>query len=183
MNKSVLLCSPTFIKEYCNISDNLENKFLVPAIREAQDMELESVLGSKLLKKLKADIRENKLDGIYKDCVEYSQYYLAYVAIAKVIVIASVKIDNIGANITSDEQVQNLSLSDTFTLEDYYLKKAEYYKFRLQNWLLENKSQLPELGENKCHEIHSNLYSAQIGGLFLGGARGKGNKKKIKHYR
>ena len=51
--------------------------------------------------------------------------------------------------------------------------KADAYCLDLQNFLLRNRSDYPELTDNCCHNIKSNLHSAASCGIFLGGSRGK----------
>ena len=41
-----LMVSETKIKEVSNISDNVAGKFILPAIREAQEIKLKSIIGS-----------------------------------------------------------------------------------------------------------------------------------------
>ena len=48
-----LLTSEKFVKEVSSISDNLAGKYVLPSIREAQEVSLKSILGSCLLNKLK----------------------------------------------------------------------------------------------------------------------------------
>ena len=49
----VLLISEKFIKENCEISNNVSGKFLQSAIKEAQDLKLTPILGDALVAKLK----------------------------------------------------------------------------------------------------------------------------------
>ena len=174
----VFLISEDFIKSATNISDNVQGKFLQTAMRETQQIDLQSVIGTAMLDKL-CDLVSGKTinnpeNVAYKELLDNCQYYMAYSVITKLIIISAVKIDNIGPNITSDEKIENLSLSDTFTIQDYYQNKADWYCQRLQEYILANRQSLPEISEYKCHQIKANLYSAASGGLWLGGARGNG---------
>lgn len=49
----VLLTSEEFVKSISNISDNLAGKYMLPAIREAQEINLREILGDALTDKLK----------------------------------------------------------------------------------------------------------------------------------
>ena len=51
--------------------------------------------------------------------------------------------------------------------------KADAYCLDLQHFLLRNRDDYPELTDNCCHNIKSNLHSAASCGIFLGGARGR----------
>ena len=49
----ILLTSEVFVKSVSNISDNVAGKYILPSIREAQEIKLKSILGSCLLSTLK----------------------------------------------------------------------------------------------------------------------------------
>lgn len=172
----VFLISEDFVKSTTNISDNVQGKFLQPAIRETQQIDLQEVIGTAMLKKLCELVSANTIDNQenepYKELLDNCQYFMAYSVVAKLVMISAVKIDNMGPNMTSDEHIQNLGLDDTFRIQDYYVEKSDWYKKRLQEYILANRTNLPEISENKCHDIKANLYSAASGGLWLGGVRG-----------
>lgn len=176
--ENILLTSSTFIKTTTNADDNLSDKFLQSAIREAQDVDLQEVIGTKMLNKLKELVSNDSIYNakyeFHKELLDIAQYFLAYVAIANVIVKTTYKISNIGANTTTDENVQIPKMSDIFQLRDYYLHKADNYRLKLQHFILNNISFLPEISNNKCRAITSHLYSSATSNVFLGGARGKG---------
>lgn len=176
--KNILLTSPDFIRQNSNISDNLNSKVLASAIREVQDDQLQEILGQILLEKLQDLIEDNTIDNnnnkIYKDVLDKAQMFIVYKVIAAVIVMVNCKIDNAGLIQTRDENMDYMDLDDTIKLKDYYDTKASHYAYLLQNFLLENIEQIPELTEYQCWKIHSTLYSAATPNIFLGGVRGKG---------
>lgn len=160
--------TPNDVKELTNISDNLSEKYILTAIREAQQTELTTVLGIHFITKLEEAVNKGEVPERYSELLDnYILYFLCYNVISKLIPIASVKIDNAGAITTGDEKVENLSLDEVFRLQDYYTQKSDYYKMRLQRYLRANRAKYPEL--DCTSEIHS-AYSSPI---FLGGKRGK----------
>lgn len=160
--------TPTDVKDLTNISDNLSEKYILTAIREAQQTELTTVLGIHFITKLEEAVNKGEVPERYSELLDnYILYFLCYNVISKLIPIASVKIDNAGAVTTGDEKVENLSLDEVFRLQDYYTQKSDYYKMRLQRYLMANRAKYPEL--DCTSEIHS-AYSSPI---FLGGKRGK----------
>ena len=175
----VYLISEDFVKSTTNISDNVQGKFLGPAIRETQQIDLQGVIGTAMLNKLcdlvSAGTINDTENEAYKELLDNCQYFMAYSVVAKLVVISAVKIDNMGPNKTSDDKIETLSLDDTFRMEDYYIQKSDWYKGRLQAYILANRTALPEISETKCRDIHANLYSAASGGLWLGGVRGWGD--------
>lgn len=171
-----------FIRNHTNVSTNIQDKFLISAIREALDIDLQETIGTKLYEELiritenEAEIRENEM---FMDLLTYTKYFVAYITVARLAVISSVKIDNIGLNKTSDEHVESLDMSDVFSIEDHYYNKADVYKNRLQKFICANKSYFKEwLSNTKLDEIKENLYSTATSSIWLGGARGKKYIKK-----
>lgn len=173
MATQILLSSEDFVKEVTNISDNLSGKYLLSAIREAQETSLRGVLGSCLLDALKGRLRAKQLDGDYKELVDRCQYFLAYTAIANVAMMASYKVTNFGLAKSSDENLHVATLDEIVANQGYYQAKADARCYELQTWLLQNRGLFPELDACACERIKSNLTSAASAGIFLGGARGK----------
>lgn len=172
-----LLTSEAFVKEVSSISDNIAGKYILPSIREAQEVALKSILGSCLLNRLKAigtakqfDLPEN---AAYKDLVDRCQYFLAYTAIVEVTNKVSYKIGNFGVAKSQDENLQVATQDEIGKMQYYYQSKADFCALELQQWLLDNKGYLPELNDCACDKIKANLHSAASCGLWLGGARGK----------
>ena len=162
-NREILLTSSAFVKAVSNLSDNVAGKYLMPSIREAQEIKLKGILGHALLEKCKTLVKYNEFKASfnldfnndfewsfggnenYRKLIDECQYFLAYSAIVEVIYKTSFK----------------------------YQGKADACALDLQAYLWENRELFPELTKNDCHRIQSNLYSAATCGLFLGGARGK----------
>lgn len=173
----VLLTSEEFVKSYSNISNNVNGKYLRVAIREAQEIELREILGSCLLGKLKALVEAEELDqpenGIYMEIIDQCQYFLAYTAVKNLCLTTSYKIDNIGVSQTYDENIQSMSLEDTYNIMEQYARKADYFCHLLQEFLISRKEFIPELTDSQCSCIQANLYHAATGGIWMGGRRGK----------
>ena len=173
----ILLSSEAFVKSVTSASDNLSGKYILPSLREAQEIGLRGILGDDLLAKLKDLIKNGTLEtesgGVYKTLVDHCQYYLAYMTIVEVTNKVSYKIGNFGVTKTSDENLQVASQDEIATMQYYYQSKADACCLDLQNFLLEHRKDYPELTENSCHKIESNLHSAASCGIFLGGARGR----------
>lgn len=179
---NVLLTNEDFVKSITNISDNLSGKFLLPTIQEAQNEDLRMVVGDDLLNKLKLLVGDNSINDEvnkhYKELLNECQYFLAYSAISKLVLITSYKLSNFGINKNDDEHIETASFNEILAIKDLYIQKADYYKLQLQYFLLDNRNDYPELTANKCKSIRSNIWSAASSGLWLGGARGKINNIK-----
>lgn len=174
-----LLTSEDFIKSVTNVSDNLSGKYLQSSIREAQEIHLKGVLGDALLAKCKEYASARSLDSHpkYKELVDKCQYFLAYLVLADLAVKATYKITNAGLVKTRDENVEVATWNEIVKNQVYYESKADAMCYQLQGWLIDNKAFLPELSENDCNRIKSNLYSAATCGIWLGGSRGKTKRR------
>ena len=159
--KEYLFTSEEKVKGLTAISDNVESKYLLPAIREAQDIYLREIIGDPLMGKLAALIGNGQLLGSFSEL----SFSLAFSQ--------SVGVANMGLVKTSDDNVQNASYNEIVLQRDYYISRVDYYCLMLQNFLLENKADYPELSERKANQINATLKSAASCGIFLGGARGK----------
>ena len=173
----IILSSEKFVKSVTSVSDNIAGKYILPSLREAQEQGLKGILGDALLAKLKGLVEAKQIDlevnVAYKTLLDHCQYYLAYTAIVEVTNKVSYKIGNFGVTKTQDENLQVASQDEIAKMQYYYQSKADSYCLDLQNFLLDHRSDYPELTEHCCHKIESNLHSAASCGIFLGGARGR----------
>lgn len=177
MAAEILLSSEAFIKAQTNISDNVAGKYILPSLREAQEVGLKGIVGESMLAKLKSLVEKDEVnaDGnaVYKELLDKAQYYLAYMTIVEIVNKVTFKIGNAGLVRATDENMQTASQSEMVSQIEYYQGKADFYCHELQNFILNNIAQLPEINEGACRRIKANLYSAATCGIFLGGARGK----------
>ena len=175
--KDILFTNADFIRSVTIVSDNLQDKYILSSIREAQDIEFQQVVGTRLYNRLKIMVEDESIaydfNVHYRELLDKAQYFIAYQTLANLTVNSTYKINNIGLNTISDDNVSTPSLSDTFKLAKYYVDKADHYKMMLQNWLLKNKSYFPELLKSDISELSANVHSAASCNVFLGGARGK----------
>lgn len=173
----ILLSSEAFVKAQTNISDNVAGKYILPSLREAQEVGLKSIVGETMLAKLKNLVENNEVNAegnaLYKELIDKAQYYLAYMTIVEIINKVTFKIGNAGLVKATDENMQTASQSEIVSQIEYYQGKADFYCVELQNFILNNINGLPEINEGACRRIKANLYSAASCGIFLGGARGK----------
>lgn len=175
--KEILLTSERFVRDTSGISDNLAGRYILPSIREAQNIYYRDIVGDALLDKLKSLI-ENETIGAagneaYNSLVQKSQYYITYRAIVEVAQHVSFKVANAGVVQTPDENMPAADHLNMCRLQDYYMAKADSMAMDLQHYLLQNSADFPELCEGDCERIKANLYSAASCGIFLGGPRGK----------
>ena len=167
---NTLLISEKYVKTQSNIQDNVWGDFLTPAIREAQDIELQPIIGRPLYKKILKEVEEKDVEERFKTLIEdWIQPYLLYQTIVSLIPIIGTKLGNIGTVISNDEHVQNISSSERENLEYRYRYLADHYKSELQKYLLANKDLYPELTSTCLKNL--NLKSSNSLPLWTGGLR------------
>jgi len=174
---NVLLTNANYIKSITNISDNVTEKYIFPAINEAQEIDLKGIIGETLLNHLKDLVQDGSINDsgntIYKDLVQKSQFFLAYDVVSKLSVTLSFKIDNAGVYHSNDENMYYASKDEVLMMQEYYENKRDFFRLEVVNFCLNNRTLLPELDACQCRKIRANMYSSESCGVVLGGARGK----------
>lgn len=172
------LISEDFIKTNSGLNDNVWGSYLTPAIREAQDINLQKIMGTSLYKSLLEKVENGAIRNAdfkpYKTLLdEYVQIYLMYQTISNLVPIIGVKLTNLGAVVSNDEHLTNLSQSERDLVQTYYAQRAEFYGKRLQDFLNDNSNDFSELKDCGVNQINPNLNTVADTGLWLGGLRGK----------
>lgn len=163
-----------------NLSDNVQDKFLQTALREAQNIGLQEILGTALLDKIKTLVSGGTIsdseNAAYKEICDEAQLYLFYATMENLLYITNFKVSNGGIQQTKDEHLDVLDIDDTGKLKSFYTNKKDFYCSSLQRKLLRlyNQGSIPELTDNDAYNIKSTLSTSSSTGLWLGGARGKG---------
>ena len=178
MSNKVLLTSEDYIKTNSNLNDNIWGDYLLPAIKTAQDIGLQQILGSCLYNALLGMVDDGSITATtntaYKTLLDdYIQDYMMYQVITDLVPIIGVKLANIGVVISNDERVQNLTEGERNNIKQFYQYRADFYCRRLQEFLIENSELFAELDECQCSQLKANLESAASTGLWLGGFRSK----------
>lgn len=175
--KDVLLINENVIKSITNISENVNGGYILPAIKLAQDIDLEETIGTQLKEALQKKVFDNTItsDLVYKALLDdYIQSYLTYATIVHLIPNIAFKIANAGVLTTNDEKMNNVSPTEVDKVKWHYKHLADVYKNRLQRFLVKNYSSYPELQSYRSvQDIKANLISAASCNIQLGGKRGK----------
>lgn len=197
--RNVLLISEDYIKSESNLDNNVSGKYLQSAIKLAQDVELQSTIGTKLLEALQkkcinwidphtpvhpieppeplpSDSIDDSDNYRYKELLDYYvQPYLLYQVLSEIVIPISYKLGNFGVMRTDDEKDLTSDISQVNLIKKYYRDKADFFKTRLQNWVITYYNDFPELYSYKpLKDMYPNMYSSSSCTIWLGGARGKG---------
>lgn len=197
--RNVLLISEDYIKSESNLDNNVSGKYLQSAIKLAQDVELQSTIGTKLLEALQkkcinwidphtpvhpieppeplpSDSIDDSDNYRYKELLDYYvQPYLLYQVLSEIVIPISYKLSNFGVMRTDDEKDLTSDINQVNLIKKYYRDKADFFKTRLQNWVITYYNDFPELYSYKpLKDMYPNMYSSSSCTIWLGGARGKG---------
>ena len=172
MINNVLILSEDFVKTNSNLSDNCFGKFLLPAIREAQQIHLQTILGTNLYEAILNKIVDGTLADQYKELVDdYCRWYLLYMVLSDIVDVLDVKLANLGTYRSSDQYIENITDEERQRLKQNYAYKAQFYGDRLVHYLLDNLDAFPEI--DACNNLRSHLNEQAATGLWLGGFRGR----------
>lgn len=174
--KKILLISEDYIKSNSTLDNNLAGKYLLSAIRSAQDTALFSIIGECLLSSIQQKICDKTIGDVeniaYKYLLDnYIQDFLCMQVLSDVVIPISYKLSNFGVMNSDDEKATVVDNKEINLVKEYYQFKADEYKRRMQEYLRKNKKDFPEL-EGDC-TCETNLYSSNSSGIWLGGPRSK----------
>jgi hypothetical protein len=149
MRNNFLLINETDIKAFSVVADNLDSKYIAPAIIAVQDVHLEPMIGSKLIEKLGILIQNEALDEagneLYKELLEeYVQPYMLNKCVAEIMIQSYAKIRNAGIVQFNDTNQTSNSIEDVNFLRRHYDDIASTYADRLNDYLWKNRKNIPE---------------------------------------
>ena len=144
MSATVLFISEERLKGYA-IAGNVSASHILPHLKDAQRIYLESTLGTTLYEYLQAQITAGTLTGNYKILVDdYVQDCLVHYATLQAIPFLVFKIEN--GNIYSKTSENGIALSreELNDLKDSIKNTAEWYRARLIDYLCNNTDLFPQ---------------------------------------
>ena len=173
---NVLLTSEDKVKEISPIDPNLAGENLYKALQTAQDMCLEPVIGTALLRRLQELVGTgeiaNEENANYKYLLDnYIWKYLAARTVEDLIPSISIKIANIGTVKANDEKLTNISEDEMDALQDRATNIADFYGKSMCDFLKCHSEDYAELNAYDGEGLPPVLYSSATTGVWLGGAR------------
>lgn len=155
---NVLLTSPGEVKNLTMVNMNVSDEYVGYAIRDTQFIDLQSIIGTRLLNKIQLLVYnelenlENKITDeaniAYNDLLEdFIKPFLVHKSAVNTLIPISYKTRNMGVIKTSDTNIQNAELGDIAYLVNYYNEQTSFYETRLSKFLCSNKEAFSELSE------------------------------------
>lgn len=149
INKEVLLVSENYVKTRGLISDNMSGDSLTPVILTAQQIGLQSILGTKLYEKINELVFDSTIDEVtnvlYKELLDvHIQPYLLYTVMADIQIPLYARFMNAGMVQHSDDSYSNIGLKDIGFIVTEYKNKAAFYSDRITKFLMANCTNIVE---------------------------------------
>lgn len=147
---TTLILSWTKLKQYTDLNDSVDPELLKNAVREAQDIDLQRIIGTLLYDKILSDVEGDTLAGYYKTLVDsYIQDFLLYAAYRYALENIFIRPRNNG--LLTPQGGENSTAVDRQTYEfkrQSAVNKMEYYADRLARYITEEEANFPELTQN-----------------------------------
>jgi len=145
----VLLINEDVLKSVGLINDNVDGCYLQPAMVLAQEVGLQEIIGTRLLKKIKNLIETDEilLDSniAYKELlVDYIKNYLIWQTTSEIQVPVSFKTTNSGSVQNQDDKKNGNDIKNVQYLKEYYADKARFFGKLLSDYLCHNSAKYPE---------------------------------------
>ena len=152
---TTLILSETKLRQFTDLNDSVDSSLLKNAVREAQDISLQRIIGTKLYNKILSDIDASTLTGNYQTLVDdYIADFLLYAAYYEALEAIYIRPRNNGLlTPTGGENSIEVDRSLFNVKRQNVQNKMEYYAERLTNYIAEEQTLFPELNSaNKLYE-------------------------------
>lgn len=169
--EKVRLVSAEFVRQTACLNANTESKYVAAAVREAQNMSLNTLIGTPLLTELcRKTYEKEEYDDDEKTLLGYIEYFIAYDAAARLVFKMYGKVSNAGVTVNKDETYEPADFKYITFLSEKYQNLADFYAGRITDCLKEMNI---SAGDKEKGDMKPSLSSMARCGIYLGGARGK----------
>lgn len=147
---TTFIISEAKLREFTDINNSVDTELIKNAVREAQDIHLQRIIGTKLYDKILSEIDANTLADPYLTLVNgYIQDFLLYAAYYEALEVVFMRSRNNGLlTPTGGENSINVDRTLFNQKRQSVENKMEYYAERLANYICEEEAQFPELNSN-----------------------------------
>tara|TARA_R110002126_G_scaffold233233_2_gene377475 strand:- start:391 stop:951 length:561 start_codon:yes stop_codon:yes gene_type:complete len=150
----VLFISESKLKSSTALNLNIDSAILLPFVREAQKLHIETALGTDLTDHLKAQITAGTLAGADKTLVDdYISDCLPGYSVYMAIPYLRFKFENGNIYSKTSETGNSLSTEESQHLREEVLNTASYYRERLIDYIRNNTSSFPSYNTNSGADV------------------------------
>ena len=178
----VLFISEDKLKDSTAINMNVDVDLLLPFVRQAQKLYIETKLGTDLTDKLKAEITAGTLAGAYKTLVDdYIGDCLPSLSFYHAIPFLRFKVENGNIYSKTSETGTALSTEEAQHLREEVLNTGQYYLERMIDYVTNNLSSFPEYSTNTGADVSPDR-NAYYNGMNLERPNGQGTRLTLRNF-
>lgn len=149
----VLFITPEYLKKNTPLNGSVDDNLILPSVVLAQDKYVSPYLGDDLMNRLKSDVENNTLSGIYATLlVDYVRPCVVWWTMYEMISDLAYKYDNGSIVQRISEDTQPVESNVIEQQRQRFKANADYYCGRLRDYLCQNSSQYPEYSSNTAPE-------------------------------
>lgn len=169
-----LFIDPEYLKNNTFLNGSIEDGYLRPAMKIAQDKWIKPYLGDSLHDKLVSDINSSSLTGAYQTLVNtYIRPALAWWTVYEYLPNAFTKIDNSGLVQRISDDTSPSDQSDLYRLREQAKDTADYYLHVMYDYLCANTASFSEYLDNTWPERHPISYQFTRSGMTVSKGHGR----------
>ena len=159
-----LLISRTDVVKFTAMNGNVDTDKFIQFIKIAQDVHLQTMLGTQLLRKIQEDIIDDTLANPYLDLlVDYVKPMLIHWAMVEYLPFAAYTISNKGVYKHGSENATNAEKNEIDFLLEKERKIAQHYTERFIDYISFNQDLFPEYNSNSNGDMYPDTNNNFIG--------------------
>lgn len=166
---TVLLTDTKTVKDRTTLGGSIDSNKLQQLIKMAQDIHVESVLGTPLYEKLLTDVSASSVTGNYETLLDtYVVPMLCWWSALEYVEMGAFDVVNGGVQINRGDNSDSAGLGEIKFLAQKYRDRAEHYTQRLKDWLCENSTLVPEYNQATGSDVYPDSSSENFHGWEFG---------------
>jgi hypothetical protein len=176
----VLFISESYLRDMSMVGGNVQNNVLTSAIRKAQTIKIQSMLGKQLYDKLTDDIvAAGSITGLTGNYLILMESYIVPTltswALYESIMPLTLKITNKGISRAQDSYTEGIDLETMKYIRNDAKNEAEWNGERLINYLVNNTSLFPEYLDYSGTDLYPSLKAGGYNaGIYFKKRRARG---------
>lgn len=150
-----LLITRTDIVKFTAVNGNVDTDKFIQFVKIAQDVHVQSILGTDLLNRIKADIVASTLSGNYLSLLtNYVKPMLIHWAMVEYLPFAAYTIANKGVYKHESENSQTVDKNEVDFLVEKQRQIAQHYTQRFVDYIVFNTASFPEYNSNSNGDMY-----------------------------
>jgi hypothetical protein len=150
-----LLITRTDVVKFTAVNGNVDTDKFIQFVKIAQDVHVQSILGTDLLNKIKADIVANTLSGNYLSLLtNYVKPLLIHWAMVEYLPFAAYTIANKGVYKHESENATTVDKVEVDFLVEKQRQIAQHYTQRFVDYMSFNMNLFPEYNSNSNGDMY-----------------------------